>query len=56
MVAFLDRVLTCFGTPTEVLTGQGREFLVAFEEVCIKSLIYYHTTLWDYPEADGLAE
>jgi hypothetical protein len=32
----LDRVLARFGTPTEVLTDQGKEFLGVFEELCIR--------------------
>ena len=30
---FLNRVLTCFGAPTEVLTDQWKEFLGAFEDI-----------------------
>jgi transposase-like protein len=54
--AFLNRVLACFGAPAKVLTDQGREFLGAFEELCIKALIDHRTTSRDHPEVDGLAE
>jgi transposase-like protein len=55
-VAFLDRVLARFGAHAEVLTDQKREFLGAFEELCIKALIDYRATSRDQSEADGLAE
>jgi hypothetical protein len=32
--SFLDRVLSRFGAPTEVLTDQGREFLGEFQTLC----------------------
>ena len=54
--AFLDRVLARFGALAEVLTDQGREFLGAFEELCMKALIDHRTTSRDHHEADGLAE
>ena len=55
-VAFLDHILTRFGAPAEVLTDQGREFLGAFEELCMQALINHRTTSRDYHEVDGLAE
>ena len=54
--AFLDRVLTRFGAPAEVLTNQEIEFLGAFKELCTKVLIDHRTTSRDHPKADGLAK
>jgi hypothetical protein len=54
--SFLDRVLSRFGAPAEVLTDQGREFLGEFQTLCEQALIDYRTTSRDHPEADGLAE
>lgn len=53
-MAFLDRVLACFGALAEVLTDQGREFLGAFKALCTKALIDHRTTSLDHQEADGL--
>ncbi len=50
--AFLDRVLSHFGAPAEVLTDQGTKFQV----LCDKALIDHQTMSRDHPEADGLAE
>jgi hypothetical protein len=54
--AFLDRVLSHFGAPAEVLTDQGIEFQGEFQVLCDKALIDHRTTSRDDPEADGLAE
>ena len=54
--AFLDRVLSHFGAPAEVLTDQGTEFRGEFETLCDRALIDHRTTSRDHPEADGLAE
>jgi hypothetical protein len=54
--SFLDRVLSHFGAPAEVLTDQGREFLGEFQILCEQSMIDHSTTSRDHPEADGLAE
>jgi len=54
--AFLDRVLSHFGAPVEVLTDQGTEFQGEFQVLCDKVLIDHRTTSRDHPEADGLAE
>ncbi len=54
--AFLDRVLSHFGAPVEVLTDQGIEFQGEFQVLCDKALIDHRTTFRDHPEADGLAE
>jgi hypothetical protein len=54
--SFLDRVLSRFGAPTEVLTNQGREFLGEFQMLCEQAMIDHRTTSRDHPEADGLAE
>ena len=54
--AFLDCVLARFGAPTEVLTDQGREFLGAFEKLCMQALIDHRTTSRDHPKVDCLAE
>jgi transposase-like protein len=54
--SFLDRVLSRFGAPAEVLTDQEREFLGEFQTLCEQAMIDYRTTSRDHPEADGLAE
>ena len=54
--AFLDRVLSRFGAPAEVLTDQGTEFLGEFQVLCTQALVDHRTTSRDHPEADGLAE
>jgi hypothetical protein len=54
--AFLDRVLSHFGAPAEVLTNQGTEFQGEFQVLCDKALIDHRTTSQDHLEADGLAE
>jgi len=54
--AFLDRVLSHFGAPAEVLTDQGTEFRGEFQDLCDKCLMDHRTTSRDHPEADGLAE
>lgn len=54
--AFLDRVLSRFGAPAEVLTDQETEFLGEFQALCDQALIDHRTTSRDHPEADGLAE
>lgn len=47
--AFLDRVLSHFGAPVEVLTDQDTEFRGEFQVLCDKSLIDHHTTSRDHP-------
>ncbi len=54
--SFLNRVLSHFGAPTEVLTDQGTEFLGDFQDLLNKCLIDHRTTSRDHPQADGLAE
>jgi hypothetical protein len=54
--AFLDRVLSRFMAPTEVLTGQVTKFHEEFEKLCEKTLIDHCTTSRDHLEADGLVE
>ena len=54
--AFLDRVLSWFGAPAEVLTDQGREIQGEFQALCEQDYIDHRTTSRDHPEADGLAE
>jgi len=54
--AFLDRVLSHFGAPTEVLTDQGTEFQGEFQVLCDKALINHRTMSRDHPKADGLTE
>ena len=56
LTTFLDHVLAHFGTPTEVLTNQGKEFLGAFEELCTKVLIDHRITLQNHMEAINLVE
>ena len=55
-IAFLDRVLSHFGAPVEVLTDQGREFLGEFQTLCDHALIDHQMTSRDHPKADGLAK
>jgi len=54
--AFLDRVLSHFGAPTEVLTDQGTEFQGEFQVLCDKALINHRTMSRDHPKVDGLTE
>jgi hypothetical protein len=54
--SFLDRVLSRFGVPAEVLTDQRQEFLGEFQTLCVQAMIDHRTILRDHPEADGLAE
>jgi len=54
--AFLDRVLSHFGAPIEVLTDQGTKFQGEFQVLCDKVLINHRTTSQDHLEVDGLAE
>jgi transposase-like protein len=54
--AFLDRVLSHFGAPAEVLIDQGTEFQGEFQVLCDKALIDHRTTFRDHPEANGLAK
>ena len=54
--AFLDRVLSRFGAPTEVLTDQGREFLGEFQSLLEQTYVNHRTTSRDHLEVDGLAE
>jgi hypothetical protein len=54
--SFLDRVLSRFGTPAELLTDQGREFLGEFQTLCEHEMIDHHTISRDHLEANGLAE
>jgi transposase-like protein len=54
--AFLDRVLSHFGAPAEVLTDQGMEFQGEFQVLCDKLLIDHQTTFQDHPKADSLIE
>ena len=54
--ALLDRILSRFGAPAEVLTDQGREFQGEFQALCEQAFIDHRTTSRDHPEADGLAE
>lgn len=54
--AFLDRVLSRFGAPAEVLKNQGREFLGEFQVLLKKAMIDHCTISRDHPETDGLAE
>ena len=54
--AFLNRVLSRFGAPSEVLTDQGREFLEEFESLLEQTYVDHRTTNRDHLKADGLAE
>ena len=55
-LVFLDRVLSHFGAPAEVLTDQGSEFKGEFDGLCEQAMIDHRTTSRDHPEADGLVE
>ena len=48
--AFLDRVLSHFGAPAQVLTDQGTEFRGEFQKLCDQALIDHRTTSRDHPE------
>ncbi len=54
--AFLDRVLSHFGAPIEVLTDQGTKFQGEFQVLCEKVLIDHQTMSWNHLKADGLTE
>jgi transposase-like protein len=54
--AFLDRMLSQFGAPAEVLTDQGTEFKGNFQDLLNRCLIDHYITSRDHPQADGLAE
>jgi transposase-like protein len=54
--AFLDRVLSHFGAPAEVLTDQGTEFQGEFQVLCDKALIDHRTMSRDHLKANGLVE
>jgi hypothetical protein len=54
--SFLDRILSRFRAPTEMLTNQGREFLDEFQIQCEQAMIDHRTTSRDHPKADGLVE
>ncbi len=54
--AFLNRVLSHFGAPAEVLTDQSTEFQGEFQVLCDEALIDHQTTFRNHPEANGLAE
>jgi hypothetical protein len=53
---FLDRVVSHFGAPADVLTDQGTKFQGEFQVLCDKALIDHRTMSRDHPEADGLRE
>jgi hypothetical protein len=54
--SFLDRVLSRFGTPAEVLMNQEREFLGEFQTLCEQAMIDHRTTSRDHSKVDGLTE
>jgi transposase-like protein len=54
--AFLDRVLSHFGAPAEVLTDQGTKFQGEFQVLCDKALIDHRTMSRDHLEVDVLAQ
>ena len=54
--AFLDKVISRFGAPAEVVTDRGTEFEGAFEDMLQKCMIDHRTTSASHPQADGLAE
>ena len=54
--AFLQRILTLYGAPAEVLTDNGTEFEGEFQTLLELALIDHRRTSRDHPQADGLAE
>ncbi len=54
--AILDRVISRFGAPAEVLTDRGTEFEGAFQDLMHQCMIDHRTTSASHPQADGLAE
>jgi transposase-like protein len=54
--AFLERVVSRFGAPAEVVTDRGSEFEEAFGDLLQKCMIDHRTTSASHPQADGLAE
>ena len=54
--AFLDQVLSRFGTPGEVLTDEGKEFQGAFRTLLANHTIAHKMASREHPQADGLAE
>lgn len=54
--ALLDKVISRYGAPAEVLTDRGTEFEGAFEDLLQKCLVDHRTTSASHPQADGLAE
>jgi transposase InsO family protein len=54
--AFLDRVFSRFGAPTEVLSNQGTKFHREFQELCEKALINHRMTSRNHLEVNGLIE
>lgn len=54
--AFLQCVLSRYGSCAEVLTDQGTEFRGVFQDLLDRSLIDHRRTSRDQPQADGPAE
>lgn len=52
----LERVLSQFGAPAEIVTDNGTEFEGAFQTLCEKWYIDHRRTSPYHPQADGLAE
>ena len=54
--AFLERVLSVYGAPAEVVTDQGTEFRDAFDRQLQDQFIDHRTTSAYHPQANGLTE
>jgi transposase InsO family protein len=55
-LAFLDRVISHFGCPAEVVTDQGTEYAGQFAELLRTCFIDHRVTSPNHPAANGLAE
>jgi transposase InsO family protein len=54
--AFLDRVISHFGCPAEVVTDQGTEYAGEFAELLRHCYVDHRVTAPNHPAANGLAE
>jgi len=53
---FLDRVLSRFGAPIEILIDQGTKFCGEFQELCENALIDHCMTSRNHLKVDGLTK
>ena len=52
----LECVLSRYGSPGEILTDQGREFMGEFSTILAKHEISHRLASREHPQSDGLAE